>query len=1347
MGEKMRKSGIDILGDVPWGTHFCQFYQTKEDLTDILVPYLKAGLEDNEFCLWVTSYPMEVEEAKEALKEAVSDIDVYLDKGQIEIIPYTDWYIKDGVLNSERVLNVWIEKLDQVLASGYEGLRIAGDASWLKKESWDDFVGYMGKMDAIIGKYRIMALNSYFIDKYSATEIIHVVSHHQFSLIKREGKWELIENSGWKNITGRKRADEALRQSEQSFRLNVENILSPAQELANLELAEIIDAQAIQSLMDDFYKLAHIPIGIIDLKGNVLVGVGWQDICTRFHRVHPEACKHCVESDTKLSTGVLPGEFKLYKCKNNMWDIATPIIVGGQHVGNIFLGQFFFEGEPLDYELFRSQARKYGFNEDEYIEALKKVPQLSKETVNAIMVFFMTLANIISQLGYSNLKLAQSLAEREALVDALRESEKRERARLDELAAVLDAVPVTVFIAHDPKALKITGNRLSYEWIHVPVGTNFSKSTPEEERPEMFKLFKDGVEIQPADMPSQMAAAGREINDLELDIISSDGEIRHVLGNARPLRDEQGNLRGSVSAFIDITERKKAEEALKKAHDNLEEKVKERTAELEKAYNSLKESERGLAEAQKMAHIGNWEWDLLTEKSYWSDELYRIVGLIPQELKSTYDAFLRYVHPEDRDYVNNAIKEAVNGKPYDIDYRIVSADGTERIVNAQGEVILNEENIPVQMRGTVQDITESKKAEEKIQILANAVESSSDSIVTGSLDDIIISWNKGAELIHGYSAEEILGKHVSILEPDSLKGEMKRFSEKIKKGKAIQNYETLMLKKDGTIINVSVTLSPVFDVSGELVAISTIARDITERKRAEETLRKSEARMRRFYESGMFGVFYYNLDGSITDANDRFLEIVGYTHEDLQVGRINWERMTPPEYRLLDENCIAELKTTGVNVPYEKEFIRKDGSRAPVILGAAIYYQAHNEGIAFVLDITEKKQREQKIRRYYNVLEGINRIFGSVIRAETEEELGNVCLSVALEVTGSQTGFVGEMGAGSILHGIAASNMEWAQYLTYDKTGNHRSLSDFVLYGMCGRIVDSGKSFFTNDPPSYPNSIGLPHSHLQFASFLGVPLLSEGKTIGLMAVANREGGYSYEQQEDLEAISPAVMQALQRKRAEKALEKMEIIRIKEIHHRIKNNLQVISSLLDLQAEKFQDKEVLEAFRESQSRVLSMSLIHEELYKGEGTDTLDFSTYLRKLAENLFQTYSLSSENIRLYMDLEENAFFNMDTAVPLGIIVNELVSNSFKHAFPEKEGEIRIRLCREEKNKEIDKSLFSLTISDNGKGIPENVELGSLESLGLQLVSILVDQLDGKIELKREQGTEFKIIFRVAEKS
>ena len=321
----------------------------------------------------------------------------------------------------------------------------------------------------------------------------------------------------------------------------------------------------------------------------------------------------------------------------------------------------------------------------------------------------------------------------------------------------------------------------------------------------------------------------------------------------------------------------------------------------------------------------------------------------------------------------------------------------------------------------------------------------------------------------------------------------------------------------------------------------------------------------------------------ITDANDKFLEIVGYTREDLQAGRIRWDKMTPPEYRYLDEHAIAELKATGVSSQFEKEYTRKDGSRIPVIVGIATFDPVRNEGIAFVLDITE------------------------------------------------------------------------------------------------------------------------------------------------------------------------------RKKAEKALEKAEDARKKEIHHRIKNNLQVISSLLDLQAEKFSDEKVIEAFRESQNRVISMALIHEELYEGEGTDTLNFSEYIKKLADNLFKTYRLSGKNIHLYMDMEENTFINMDTAVPLGIIVNELVSNSLKHAFSGRDrGEIRIKLrrdengefiSREESKSEVSKSTsFVLIVSDNGIGIPEDLNIEDLDSLGLQLVSSLIDQLDGELELKRNNGTEFVMKYKVTEK-
>ncbi|WP_406660366.1 histidine kinase dimerization/phosphoacceptor domain -containing protein [Methanolobus sp. ZRKC3] len=197
-------------------------------------------------------------------------------------------------------------------------------------------------------------------------------------------------------------------------------------------------------------------------------------------------------------------------------------------------------------------------------------------------------------------------------------------------------------------------------------------------------------------------------------------------------------------------------------------------------------------------------------------------------------------------------------------------------------------------------------------------------------------------------------------------------------------------------------------------------------------------------------------------------------------------------------------------------------------------------------------------------------------------------------------------------------------------------------------------------------------------------------------------------------------------------EKIEEIRKKEIHHRIKNNLQVISSLLDLESDKFESEEVIEAFRESQNRVISMALVHEELYRSQDMESIDFSDYLMKLVNELSYSYAINKESIKIKIDVDPT-FLDMDTAIPLGMIVNELVSNSFKHAFKEREeGEIYVDLSFEDKK-------LTLTVGDNGIGFPENINFRETDSLGLQLVTTLTSQIDSVIELDRSKGTKFRI--------
>jgi PAS domain S-box-containing protein len=233
-----------------------------------------------------------------------------------------------------------------------------------------------------------------------------------------------------------------------------------------------------------------------------------------------------------------------------------------------------------------------------------------------------------------------------------------------------------------------------------------------------------------------------------------------------------------------------------------------------------------------------------------------------------------------------------------------------------------------------------------------------------------------------------------------------------------------------------------------------------------------------------------------------------------------------------------------------------------------------------VADIIEHEQGKH-MHRNNRILEGINRIFSIVVQGKTEEELGNECLSVALEITGSPIGFVDLMSDDGLLHNIAISDMGWKQCLIYDKTGHRRPPENLVVHGLYGNVINSEKSFFTNDPQLHPDSIGLPSGHPPLTSFLGVPLVLDGNIKGLLAVANRDGGYSCEQQNDLEAITPAIMEALHRIKSE-----LDLLEAYE-------KLQVQSEKLQVRNEESQakSKELREAYKtlqESEERFHAMA---------------------------------------------------------------------------------------------------------------------------------------------------------------
>ncbi len=188
-----RNSGIALIGDLPWGSHFGQFYRTKKDLTDVLVPYFRAGLKSNELCIWVTSDFVTTEDALRAMKKGVPDFEEYVAKRQMEIFPYTDWYLKGGRFDLKRTLRMWMEKHSEALARGFEGMRVSGNPYWIdNKKDWDDFACYEAEINNVIGGAKMLVLYTYSLKKCGVVEIMDVVRNHEFALAMNRGAWQVV---------------------------------------------------------------------------------------------------------------------------------------------------------------------------------------------------------------------------------------------------------------------------------------------------------------------------------------------------------------------------------------------------------------------------------------------------------------------------------------------------------------------------------------------------------------------------------------------------------------------------------------------------------------------------------------------------------------------------------------------------------------------------------------------------------------------------------------------------------------------------------------------------------------------------------------------------------------------------------------------------------------------------------------------------------------------------------------------------------------------------------------------------------------------------------------------------
>ena len=729
------------------------------------------------------------------------------------------------------------------------------------------------------------------------------------------------------------------------------------------------------------------------------------------------------------------------------------------------------------------------------------------------------------------------------------------------------------------------------------------------------------------------------------------------------------------------------------------------------------------------------------------------------------------VYPPEQLPTSKAIIDAEKAKD---DLIIERADGSRIVVSAFAEPIRDEKGEVIAAVGIFEDITEHIKAEEAIKRQAALINLSPDAIIVRTLEGAITFWSKGAEKLYGWTKAEAVGQTSHNLlktrfpEPLSTIDSQLRIAGRLSR-------ELYHKTKDGREVAVQSRWLAEKDSQGKIKSVLESNIDITKRKKTEDVLRQSEERFSKVFQFNPAAMTITRLTDRVwVDVNESFLRLTEYSREEV-IGH-NSTELNMFEDPIERAKIINIVRTTQGSVSnYEIGARTKTGKRLILLLSAiSINLNGQDHAISMFIDVTRRKQAENKTLRQNAVLNGINKIFQEVLSVGSEEALGEICLSVAEEITQSKLGFIGELNPKG-LEDIALSNPAWDACKLIDARGHRRSPGNFSLHGIYGRVLKDGKALFTNDPASHPDSIGLPEGHPPLKAFLGVPLKSEGKTVGMIAVGNREDGYTNEQLESLEALAPAIVEAFMRKRAErlreysKDLEAIVEERTKKLKdserlaaigatagmvgHDIRNPLQAIISdvyLAETDLASLPDNEkknsAIESLQEIGKNVEYINKIVADLQDyARPIKPLIREINIEEVIEDILLKNAMAEKNINVSFHAEEGTKKIMSDPDLLKRILGNLVNNAVQ-AMPEG-GELRICVFGEADG-------YVITVKDTGGGIPEEVKdkiftplfttKSKGQGFGLAAVKHIVEALGGTVTFESEVGKGTTFIIRIS---
>jgi PAS domain S-box-containing protein len=679
-----------------------------------------------------------------------------------------------------------------------------------------------------------------------------------------------------------------------------------------INVLKLIDFEKVNTLLEGFNQSTGFVTAILDLEGNVLSKSGWRQICTQYHRINPETSEKCTISDTVLSKKLAEGErYHFYECLNGLVDVAVPIVIKGEHIANLFSGQFFFEQPNIQF--FRKQAERLNFDLDEYLKALEKVPVVSKEKVKIAMDFLLDMTQLISEITLQKLEQMQ-------MNDSIVKNEERLRGVLDNLLEGCQIIGFDWKYIYLNRTAEIHNRRANKELL----GNRYMDMWPGIEQTDIFRIIKNTLE-------------NRVSHHLENEFIFPDGRMGWFDLSIQPVPE------GVFILSIDITERKLAENA---------------TRESELKFRKIYEDG-----PFGMALVGPDFRFIMANSRYC-----QMLGFEENELQGM--TFKDMSFPEELSVDLPNIQKLIRSEisVYKTEKRYKRKDGqtiwgaltVSSNFDDNGQFLYNV--------AILEDISGRKYAENEIKRLNERISTAARASQLGIWDwDIknnVLEWDDEMYRLYGIKKEDFPKAYEAWLQgvhPDDREN-TDRISQQAVRGERAYDTEFRVVWPDGSVHWIKASGQVFFDGNKEPIRMVGVNFDITERKQAEEELKISEERYRNIFESAVIGIYRTTPDGRILMANSTLIKLLKFdSFEDLSRRNLEYEGFDNKKRR---NEFRDRIEKDGV-LNMESIWITKDGRPVIVNENAKAFYDNNGKVIYYegtIEDITERKKMERSLR-------------------------------------------------------------------------------------------------------------------------------------------------------------------------------------------------------------------------------------------------------------------------------------------------------------------------------------------------------------------------------------------------